>query len=186
MIIGAVGKNATGKDYLLEYIANKYDLPMVSVGDIARELAAKEGIEPTRENLHLISQKYMGQYGQTFFPEQISKKIEQLGVKNILISGIRPLSDAEFFKERYGKDFLLLCVKVSDDQIRFNRMRARNSKRDPLTFEDLVKQDEAEEKIFQTSESEKRADIIVYNDSDMDTFNNEIDKLFHEKIKPLL
>ena len=55
MIIAAVGKNASGKDYFLKYLSDKYAIPMISIGDIARELATKEGLEHSRENpaLHL-------------------------------------------------------------------------------------------------------------------------------------
>ena len=52
-----------------EYIAKKYNLPMVSIGDVVRELAAKDGLELTRENLHATSKKYMDAYGQTAHPE---------------------------------------------------------------------------------------------------------------------
>ena len=75
MIIAAVGKNASGKDYFLEYISKEFGVPLLSMGDVARSLAEKEGLEKTRENLHYISQKYMGQYGNDFFPKQLIKMI---------------------------------------------------------------------------------------------------------------
>ena len=102
MVIAAVGKNGTGKDFFLEYIAKKYEIPMVSIGDIVRELAAKDGLELTRENLHKTSQKYMGEFGQTFFPEQIVKKIKESESRHFLVSGVRPLSDVKFLKEAFG------------------------------------------------------------------------------------
>ena len=40
MVLAAVGKNGTGKDFFLEYNAKKYNLPMVSIGDVVRECAA--------------------------------------------------------------------------------------------------------------------------------------------------
>ncbi|MBQ1929517.1 MAG: AAA family ATPase [Bacteroidales bacterium] len=71
MIIAAVGKNASGKDYFLEYISKEYGIPMLSIGDVARALAEQEGLEKTRENLHYISHKYMSAYGQDFFPKKL-------------------------------------------------------------------------------------------------------------------
>ena len=52
MILAAVGKNASGKDYFLDIISKQFDIPVISFGDCARELATKEGLEHTRENLH--------------------------------------------------------------------------------------------------------------------------------------
>ena len=77
MILAAVGKNGTGKDFFLDYVAQKYGFPMISIGDVVRELATKDGLELTRDNLHATSKKYMGEFGQTFFPELIVKKIKE-------------------------------------------------------------------------------------------------------------
>ena len=60
MILAAVGKNGTGKDFFLDYVAQKYGFPMISIGDVVRELATKDGLELTRDNLHATSKKYMG------------------------------------------------------------------------------------------------------------------------------
>jgi dephospho-CoA kinase len=180
MILAAVGKNATGKDYFLEYISRKYDVPMFSIGDVARELAAKEGLESTRENLHKISQKYMSQFGQTFFPEQIIKKIRDANLKNVLVSGIRPLSDVLTLKKAFENEFVLVDIVVSDDNIRFGRMQKRASARDPVTMEKFIEYDKNEEKLFNTSETEKLADFVVLNDGSQDDFHAVIDKFYQE------
>ena len=44
MVLAAVGKNGTGKDFFLEYVAKTYGFPMISIGDVVRELAASEGL----------------------------------------------------------------------------------------------------------------------------------------------
>ena len=77
MVLAAVGKNGTGKDFFLEYVAKTYGFPMISIGDVVRELAAADGLELTRDNLHATSKKYMTANGQTFFPELIVKKIKE-------------------------------------------------------------------------------------------------------------
>ena len=78
MIVAAVGKNASGKDYFLDIISKQFDIPVISIGDCARELADKEGLVHTRENLQYISKKYMSTYGQDFFPKMIIEKIKNM------------------------------------------------------------------------------------------------------------
>ena len=91
MILAAVGKNGTGKDFFLDYVAQKYGFPMISIGDVVRELATKDGLELTRDNLHATSKKYMGEFGQTFFPEMIVKKIKESDAPNSLFpASVRP------------------------------------------------------------------------------------------------
>jgi dephospho-CoA kinase len=181
-VIAAVGKNGSGKDFFLEYVRDKYGLPMVSIGDIARELAAKDGLELTRENLHKTSQKYMGQFGQTFFPEQIVKKIRESGAPVYLVSGIRPPSDVRFFKERFGEAFLLVDVVVSDDAVRYARMLARGSARDGGSVEKLREFDAGEEAKFQTSESEKLADVKILNDGGVEDFYAAAEAFYAEHV----
>lgn len=186
MILAAVGKNATGKDYFLEYLAKKYDLPMFSVGDIVREFAAKDGLEATRENLHATSSKYMTAYGQDFFPKQLIEKIKTSGMKNVLISGIRPLSDVMSFKDAFGDEFILIDVVISDDKERFRRMQVRASARDPQTFEKFLEYDKGEEELFHTSKTEAMADYIIKNDGTQADFHDAADKFYDEHIKPAM
>lgn len=54
-VIGAIGKNGSGKDEVLRYLSARYGVPFVATGDIVRSLAAEEGLEPTRENLGPMS-----------------------------------------------------------------------------------------------------------------------------------
>ena len=183
MVLAAVGKNGTGKDFFLEYIAKKYSLPMVSIGDVVRELAAKDGLELTRDNLHKTSKKYMDAYGQTFFPDQIVKKIKESGAPIYLVSGIRPLSDVLFFKEAFGKDFVLVDIVISDDEVRYQRMLARGSERDGKSVEKLREFDANEEKQFHTSESEAIADYVIKNDGGVEEFYAAIDAFYAGLIK---
>ena len=182
-VIAAVGKNGTGKDFFLEYIRDKYGIPMVSIGDIARELAAQDGLELTRENLHKTSMKYMGQFGQTFFPERIAAKVRESGAPVYLISGIRPPSDVQFFKDAFGADFLLVDIVISDDEVRYARMLARGSARDGGSVEKLREFDAAEEAKFQTSESEKLADVKILNDGGVEEFYAAIEDFYERYIR---
>ena len=176
MIIAAVGKNASGKDYFLEYIAREFGIPMLSVGDIVRELADIEGVPKTRESLHAVSQKYMGKYGQDFFPRRLIEKIKENGYKDVLISGFRPPSDVECFKEAFGEDFYLVAIVVESDKKRWERTVARGSARDNITYEQFLAFDQREEELFQTS---KTMDMANY------TFvrGDYSDEVYHEKIR---
>lgn len=176
MIIAAVGKNASGKDYFLDFISKEFGVPLLSIGDVARELAEQEGLEKTRENLHYISQKYMGQYGQDFFPKKLIEKIKSMDSETVLVSGIRPPSDVEKFKEAFGDDFFLVAIVVESDRQRYERTRSRGSARDNVTFEQFLELDKNEEKLFQTSVTMGMADYTFLRGD----FSDEV---YHEKIR---
>ncbi len=176
MIIAAVGKNASGKDYFLEFISREFGIPMLSVGDIVRELAEIEGVEKTRENLHAVSQKYMSKYGQDFFPKRLIEKIKKEGYKDVLISGIRPPSDVENFKAAFGDQFYLVAIVVESDKKRWERTVARGTERDHVTFEEFLELDKKEEILFHTSKTMSMADHTFHR-------GDYSDEEYHERIK---
>ena len=182
MVIAAVGKNASGKDYFLEYISKTFDVPMFSVGDIVREYAEIEGLEKTRENLHYVSKKYMSTYGDDFFPRKLIEKIKKLDCKNVLVFGIRPPSDVEFFKEAFGDDFFLVAIVVDSDRQRWERTVARGSERDKVTFEKFLELDQAEEKMFHTSVTMSMADYAFHRGTYSDEeYHERIEKFYKER-----
>ena len=176
MIVAAVGKNASGKDYFLDVIAKQFDIPVISFGDCARELADKEGLVHTRENLQYISKKYMSTYGQDFFPKMMVAKIKEIGLKNVLVSGIRPPSDAELFREEFGDDFFLVAIVLESDRLRYERMVARGSARDNVTYEQFLALDQREEELFQTSKTMEMANYTFVR-------GDYSDEVYHEKIR---
>jgi dephospho-CoA kinase len=176
-IIGAVGQNGSGKDEVLKYLRTRYDVPFLATGDMVREIAAKEGLEPTRENLGKISDKYFRAFGKGYFVKLLADKILHSGWKIAGISGIRSLNDVSILKEIFGKDFILICVTISDPQVRFSRMTKRGEGRDPRSYEQFLEQDRAEEKLFSLKEAQRLADFTLSNDGTLDDLHHEIDRL---------
>lgn len=176
MIIAAVGKNASGKDYFLDYISKHYNVPLLSIGDVARDLAEQEGLEKTRENLHYISEKYMTRYGQDFFPKQLIEKIKKMDSPFVLVSGIRPPTDVDKFKEAFGNQFFLVAIVVESDRVRYERTRARGSARDNVSFEQFLELDKHEEELFHTSQTIGMADYTFIR-------GDISDEEYHAKIR---
>ncbi len=184
-IIGAVGRNGSGKDEVLKYLKSAYGVPFVSTGDIIREIAAKEKLEPTRENLGKISTRYFNEQGKGCFVRMAAGRLKQSGWVVAGISGIRSFDDVAILKNNFGDDFILLDVFISDPHVRFNRMTRRNEERDPKSFEQFLSQESTEEEIFHISEAEKHASYSLNNDDSLDDLHRQIDKLVSENKVPV-
>ena len=130
-VIGAMGQNGSGKDEVTKHVHSRYGVPLLSSGDIVREIAATEGLEPTRANLQAISERYFRQSGKGCFIRLIAERIRQNGWDFAAISGIRSLEDITILKNAFGEDFILIHVSVTDPHIRYGRMRERGEERDP-------------------------------------------------------
>lgn len=176
-VIGVVGQNGSGKDEVLKYLDKKYGVPYLATGDMVREIAAKEGLPTTRENLGKISERYFKQYGKGCFVRLLGEKIRQSGQKAMGISGIRSSDDIDILREMFGKDFILIDVYVSDPKERYSRMTKRGQARDPQSYEQFLSQEKEEEAIFHIKEAEQTADYSIANDGALDDLHREIDKL---------
>ena len=179
-IIGAVGQNGSGKDEVLKYLRTKHDVPFLSTGDVVREIAAREGVEPTRENLGKISDKYFREFGKGYFVKLLADKIKHSDWRIAGISGIRSLNDVTILKDIFGRDFILIRVYITDPHVRYSRMTTRGEGRDPHSYQEFLKQDQAEEELFSLKEAERLADYSISNDGRLDDLHREIDRLIIE------
>jgi dephospho-CoA kinase len=176
-VIGVIGLNGSGKDEVVKYLNRQYGVPLISIGDIVREIAAVQGIEPTRDNLDLITRKYFAQYGEGYFVKQVIEKIRQNHWPHAGISGIRSPADIEAVKKAFGNGFILINVYVSDPRVRYERVRQRGSQRDRISYPDYLRQDQESEKIFHLQAAAGLADYSLANDGTLETLHQEIDAL---------
>ena len=180
-VIGVTGQNGTGKDEVLKYISARYGVPFLATGDVVREIAAQEGVEPTRSNLQKISERYFQQYGQGYFVRLVAEKIKEKAWGVAGISGIRSFDDVQVLKTIFGKDFVLIHVFITDPHIRYERMSKRGEERDPHSYDEFLRNDAAEERIFHIKKAEQNADYLINNDGTRDDLHRQIDQLVSEK-----
>jgi dephospho-CoA kinase len=191
-IIGVIGQNGSGKDEVLKYLQAEYGIPFLSTSDIVREIAAKEGTEPSRKNLGEISARYFREQGRGCFVRMAADRIRQNGWQVAGISGIRSLDDVIALREIFGKDFILVQVFVTDPHLRYARMSQRGEDRDPHSYEQFLKQDEAEEELFHITEAAGYARYSLNNDGTLHDLRREIEKGMHRivhwlsRVKPSL
>jgi len=176
-IIGAIGANGSGKDEVLKYLKQRYGVPFLSTGEIVREIAARDGVEPTRENLGAISEQCFAERGPGCF---VAMAAERIHVERWLvagISGIRSADDVRLLKRTHGDRFVLIHVMVRDPHVRFERMMQRAEARDPKDLEHFQALDTQEEKQFRISEAASYADHTVANDGTLEDLHRSIDHL---------
>lgn len=176
-IIGAIGKNGSGKDEVLRYLRDRYGVPFVATGDIVRALAAEEGLDPTRENLGAISARVFAEKGPAAFVRMAAEEIAGRHLPVAGISGIRSARDVRMLKDLYGHGFILVHVAVSNDDGRFERMRRRAEARDPVDVRHFRELDRREEEQFHLSEAAALADFTLTNDGALADLHTAIDRL---------
>jgi dephospho-CoA kinase len=180
-VIGAVGDIGSGKDEVLKYLRDRYGVPYISTGDIVRQMAREDGVEGTRENLEAISKRCFTEMGRGCFVRMAAQEIMKRGWKVAGISGVRSPEDVAAMKEMFGNGFILVRVDISDPGIRFERVRLRGERRDPLTREAFQEQDRNEEQEFQINRAEAMADYNIDNSGTLEELHRQIDELVSSK-----
>jgi len=180
-IFGAIGLNGSGKDEVVKYLQREYNVSFVSVGDIVREIAREKGVSPTRENLHKISEERIRKFGKEHFMSLIVEGIEKNGWRTAGITGIRTPEDVRHLKSRFGSDFILFHVYVSDTHLRYERIRERAKPRDPKSYDEFLEQERNEESLFRISEAIRQADYSLNNDGSVYALHNKIDIILMEQ-----
>ncbi len=181
MVVGAVGRNGTGKDTVLDMITDKYGVPCVSMGDIVRDIGREKGVELTRGNLNAISAEYFEKHGKDYFIKLVIERIDELDSPLILVTGIRTYIDARTLLDRYKENFLLISVVVSDDQSRLERALARATSRDPKTLEQMAAHDAREERVFGLDKAAKLATDTMLNDGSLEDLRSQVEAWVDEK-----
>jgi len=180
-VIGVAGQNGSGKDEVINHINNHYGVPSLSTGDMVREIASREGLEPTRTNLQDISERHFHEFGEGYFIRLIADRIRKNGWEIAGITGIRSPEDIAELKNAFGKDFVLIHVYVSDPYVRYTRSHKRGEERDPDSYDRFIRQDKAEEELFHIKDAALLADYSLSNDGTLDDLHRAIDRLIFEK-----
>ena len=180
-IIGVIGQNGSGKDEVIKYLNCRYGVPLLSTGDMVRQVAAEKGIEPTRPNLQKISEEYFRQHGRGCFVRLMVEQVRKNNWKTAGITGIRSPEDVRILKDAFGKDFTLIHVYVSDPRVRYQRMTKRGEARDSQSYEQFLANDRREEEIFSISEAIKQADYSLSNDGTLTDLHKQVEEILDSK-----
>jgi cytidylate kinase len=174
-IIGLAGTNGSGKDTVGHILADDYGYLFVSVTDLLREEAQKRRLEPSRENLRLISAEWRRETGLLgVLVDKALAKFQQADgdYKGLVLASLRNPGEADRVHELGGTTVWI----DADPRVRYDRIQANAASRgraeeDNKTFEEF-QSDEAVEMsqsgdaaTLDMSAVKDRCDIFISNDS---------------------
>ena len=173
--MGISGMPGSGKSIISD-IAVENGAIIVSMGDIVREEAKKRG-ESSKET----AKNLRAEHGQYIVSELTIKKIKKLqeeGTENaIIVEGIRSHHEVEMFKENF-EDFIILSV-FANPTIRFERLKKRMREDDSQEYSEFEKRD-LTELGFGIGTVISLSDKLIINESDIESFEDEIKEYFTE------
>ncbi|AMM53335.1 AAA family ATPase [Pyrococcus kukulkanii] len=184
MIVGIAGKIAAGKTTVAKLLEERgfcriscseplIDILTGNTKDYSWVPEVEFKGEPTRENLIELGRILKEKYGEDVLIRLAVDKLRHC--KNIAIDGVRSIGESEKIKEMGG---MLIYVEARPE-IRFERLRRRNADKDKTieTLEDLLRFDEWEEKLYQTSKLKEIADFVIVNEGSIEELREKLYKI---------
>ena len=171
-IIAFVGMPGSGKSAAAD-VAREMGIPVVVMGDVIREEAARRGLEPTDRNLGNVGNDLRDKEGPDAIATRCLAKIRATGTP-VVVEGIRSRSEVDLFRES-SDDFELVEVFVPDE-IRLDRIASRG-RSDDANDRDLAKavaDRDARELSWGMGEAIRAADLRIENAGGVEEFRGRV------------
>lgn len=181
-IVGFVGMPGSGKSAAAG-VAREMNIPVVVMGDVIREEAARRGLPPTDRNLGAVGNDLRSKEGPDAIATRCLAKIRATGASVVVVEGIRSRSEVELFRES-SDDFLLIEVYVPDE-VRLARIASRG-RSDDGNDRDLAKavaDRDARELSWGMGDAIRAADLRIENSGSVDEFRGRVREALEGKSK---
>ncbi len=169
-IIAFTGMPGSGKTEAVK-IAKILRIPVIRMGDCVWEEVKKRGLELNDENVGKIADGMRKEHGMDIWAKKTLEKIDN-SYDKIVIDGIRNIEEMDYFREKLGKDFLLVAIHASPET-RYSRLMNRKRKDDNLTIDRIKNRDERELR-WGLGVLIALADVIIVNEGSIDKFGEEV------------
>jgi dephospho-CoA kinase len=187
MIIGVVGKIAAGKTTVAKFFEEKgfcrvscsdplIDLLTHNVSDYSWIPELPEKAEPTRDKLIEFGKYLKDKYGGDILIRLAVDKKRHC--RNIVIDGVRSREEVGAIKRLGGR---VIYVEAKPE-IRYERLMRRRAEKDKVIqgFEDFLRMDEEEEKLYHTTKLKDIADYVIVNEGTLEELRRKVGRIIDE------
>jgi len=198
-IIGFVGLPGSGKGEASQ-IARQQGLAVVVMGDVIRQEATRQGLEPTDQNLGCIGNALRAVEGPDAVAKITFERAKAAGKDVVVVDGLRSAKEADFFRAHADEFHLVEVCAPARDRLKWLAARGRpddpggspendgmqtdadtksiSSCREPDNLAAAaLEQRECREKGWGMCEAMKTADLKLINDGSLDDFRKDVKRL---------
>lgn len=175
LILGFVGKLASGKDASKKYLEEKYGASSHRFSTALRDILNRLYIPIDRQNLQDLSLDLRNRFGSDTLARVIAEDVKNNNNEFIVIDGIRRMDDIINLKN--AEDFYLVSIKA-DEKIRYERTVKRNENigDGKKTFADFA-DDGKKEAELEIPLVMSNAKFTINNNGSLDDLYKQIDEI---------
>ncbi len=182
MILGITGTNGAGKGAVVDYLVTQKGFTHYSVRELILEEVKRRGLELNRVNIGATGTLMRQENEPAYFTNTFMARAKAAGKEDIVIESIRTLAEAENIRLHGG-----FTVGVdAPENIRYERITARGSVTDKVSFEDFRVQEDAEYRPKDASDPTQMNVLGVLQTVDYMLMNDGTLEEFHAKMEEML
>ena len=176
MILGITGTNGAGKGTVVEYLKTK-GFEHFSARALLVEEIERRGLPVDRTSMREVGNELRKTYGPAYIIETLYARAKEAG-GDALVESVRAVAEARFLKEQGAR----IIAVDADRKSRYERIVARGTATDTLSFEEFCKQedremnapDEWDMNVFGVM---ARADYTITNDGTVEELRAKVDEI---------
>lgn len=177
-IIGITGTLGAGKGTVVEYLKEKYGFVHFSVREFLKEEVLRRGMEPNRDSFTQVANELRASHSPSYVTDCLYERAA-VQSHDAVIESIRTPGEIDSLQSK--GNFRLWAVDANPE-IRYRRAVLRNSETDHVSYETFLANERRE---MTSSDPNKqnlsvciaRADVVLQNNSDMETLYREVDMI---------
>ena len=139
-IVAVTGMPGAGKSTAARAL-EKLGWTRIVMGDVIRAEARRRGLEPDAKNTGEVMKLLRKERGDSAVADLCLETIAKEGAEKVVVDGIRSMAEVDAFRKKAS--VLLVAVDASPER-RYELLRERGRKDDPLTSEMFVERDTRE------------------------------------------
>lgn len=140
LIIGITGTLGAGKGTIVDFLVEEKGLVHFSVRGFISEEIVRRGLPVNRDSMVVVANDLRAQHSPSYIVDQLYEQA-LIGGKNCVIESIRTPGEVDSLRSK--GNFVLLAVDA-DPQSRYNRIVARNSETDRVSYQTFIENEQRE------------------------------------------
>lgn len=178
MVIGITGTDGAGKGSAVAYLVSTYGFTHYSSRDFILAEIRRLGLAEDRSQMRLTANALRAEFGHEVIVKKAYERAAAEGKARVVIESVRALAEVAYLKQQGG---VLLAVDARPE-VRFERVQARRSSTDQVTYEQFLAHEELERNDPDPSGMQKAkvmelADYTIQNDSTLEDLYNQLDEV---------
>jgi dephospho-CoA kinase len=177
MIIGLTGSFGAGKGCVSDYLVNQKGFTHYSARAFLIEEIERRGLPVNRDSMIDVANDLRKTHGPTYIFEQLVGQAKAAG-GDAVVDSVRAVAEAKYVKEQGG---LVLGIDA-EPQVRYERIIARGSETDKVSFEEWHQQELRESNPDDPTKQDifgalRESDVIIMNTHSINELKEEVDKV---------